>query len=243
MSERTDATTSLDEDAARAFLFAVMAVAFGYPSEENLMRLASSAADLEQALRTLGLESPGSLPEVLEDAAARHFDLQGLYNRLFVTGLAAPISETAYELDKSARRAAELADVQGFYRAFGLRIGAPVEPDHLVAELEFLSALTQKSRYFAERDEAAGFEVSAKAYRDFLEDHLGRWYGIFCERLEAATEDPFYRLFADLLRRLLDREITRLGLEPLRLSRYVSERPGPSSWCCGAGPGASAPSA
>ncbi|HFD16023.1 MAG TPA: hypothetical protein ENJ38_06950, partial [Rhodospirillales bacterium] len=126
MSERTDATTSLDEDAARAFLFAVMAVAFGYPSEENLMRLASSAADLEQALRTLGLESPGSLPEVLEDAAARHFDLQGLYNRLFVTGLAAPISETAYELDKSARRAAELADVQGFYRAFGLRIGAPV---------------------------------------------------------------------------------------------------------------------
>ncbi len=241
MSAFTAAPTSLDEDAARAFLLAAMAVAFAYPSEENLRRLAAAAADLERALQQLGIGTPEVLHGILLAAPERHFELQGLYNQLFVTGLSAPISETAYELDKSARRAVELADVQGFYRAFGLRIGAPVEPDHLVAELEFLSALMQKIRYFAQAGEESGFEVSAKAYRDFLEDHLGRWYEIFTDRLEAATEDPFYRLWGGLLRGFLDREIVRLGLSPLRLSRYVSERPGPSSWSCGAGPGGAAP--
>ena len=225
------------EDPARAFLWATLACAFTYPGEEMLARLRTAVEDLPAALAMLALgEAPGA-GEVVGAAKERIPELQGLYNRLFITALEVPLAETAYELDKAARKASELADIQGFYRAFGLRLGAPIEPDHLVAELEFLSLLAQKVRYFAATGDAAGYEVSEKAYRAFLEDHLGRWFEIFARRLREATEDPFYRLFGGLLERFVAAELARLDLRPQKLTRWVVQKPAASSWACGAGPG------
>jgi DMSO reductase family type II enzyme chaperone len=240
VSEAATAISGTREDAARAFLFATLAAGFSYPDRSTLERLASAAADVPEALRLLGVPVPDGIGELLASAPARQRELEGRYNALFVTGLAAPPTETAYELDKAARRAAELADVLGFYRAFGLGLAAPFEPDHLVVQLEFLSVLLQKIRHFAETGEEEGFAVCERAYRDFLADHPARWYSIFLERLRAADPGSFYGALADLLEELLKGEIGRLGLEPQRLERLVVEKPGPSSWACGAGPGAMA---
>lgn len=240
MTARPDAVSGTDQDSARAFLFALLAAGFSYPERGTLERVAEAAGEVPEALALLGSPVPAGLVEPLATAPARQRELEGRYNDLFVTGLAAPASETAYELDKTARRAAELADVLGFYRAFGLGLAAPLEPDHLVVELEFLSALLQKIRHFAENGEAEGFEVCSRAYRRFLEDHPARWYGIFLERLRGAQPGPFYGALADLLEEVLGGEVRRLGLEPQRLERVAVEKPGPSSWACGAGPGAAA---
>ncbi len=231
----------LEEAAARAFLLAWLARGFAYPREDRLVSLATSADDLGRVLAMLELEAEPEAAAILEGARGRLVELQGLYNRLFVTALEVPITETAYELDKTARRAAELADIQGFHRAFGLRVGAPVEPDHLVAELDFLSALMQKLAHLHERGDEEGLAVVEQAYRRFLEDHLGRWYEIFCERLEQATDEPYFRLMGRLLRGFLDAELRLLDLVPQRLTRYVSQPAAPSSWPCGAGPGARIP--
>ncbi len=243
MSEGTALPAEVErEEAARGLLWACLACAFSYPSGEMLERLEAAVPELERAAAILDLRLPEGLGRAIARARGRLGELQGLYNRLFVTGLQAPITETSYELDKTARRAAELADVLGFYRAFGIRLGAPLAPDHLVAELEFLSLLTQKSRYFAETGDEQGFEVAERAYRSFLEDHLGRWYEVFLDRLEAATEDPFYRALAALLRDWLGREVARLGVRPLKLTRLAPEPASASGWSCPAGPGAASAS-
>jgi len=232
------ASRTLEEATARAFLLAWLARAFAYPRADRVASLRAGAEDLARTLRLLELPAEPELPRVLEGAEGRLPELQGLYNRLFVTALEVPITETAYELDKTARRAAELADIQGFHRAFGLRVGAPLEPDHLVAELDFLSALMQKLVHFHDVGDEEGLAVVERAYRAFLEDHLGRWYEIFCDRLEQATEDPWYRIPARMLRAFLDAELRLLDLAPQRLTRYVGQPPSASTWPCGAGPGA-----
>lgn len=228
------------EDAARAFLLATLAAGFSWPDSASLERLATAAADVPAALALLGLPVPDGIEALFAAAPEQRRELERRYDALFVTGLAAPPRETAYELDKTARRAAELADVLGFYQAFGLGLAAPFEPDHLVVELEFLSVLLQKIRYFAETNDGEGFEVCEQAYRSFLSDHPARWYRIFVECLRAADPGPFYGVLGDLLEAMLDDEIRRLGIEPQRLERLVLEKPGPSSWACGAGPGAAA---
>lgn len=225
---------------ARAYLWAVLAQGFSYPRADRLALLAEGTGDLAIACDTLGLSGADEVIAAVAAAPPRLGVLQGLYNRLFVTGLEVPIAETSYELDKTARRAAELADIQGFHRAFGLRLGAPIEPDHLVAELDFLSALAQKIAHFEAAGAPDALEVVEHAYRAFLEDHLGRWYEIFCDRLEQATEDAFYRCLGRLLREWVEAELRRLDLAPMRLTRYMGDAAAASAWPCGAGPGAAA---
>ncbi|GBD41973.1 Chaperone protein TorD [bacterium HR39] len=226
----------------RAFLWAWLARAFSYPRADRLSELAQAAPEAVAVAGTLGVEADADLPERAAAAGARLGELQGLHNRLFVVGLEVPPRETAYELDRTARRSAELADVGAFYRAFGLRIGAPLEPDHLVVELEFLSVLAQKIAHFAEAgaEGEEGRAVCEEAYRAFLDDHVGRWIAAFCARLEEMCEDPFLRAAGRLLLALTEAEIARLGLDPQRLSWHGPDAAAASSWPCGAGPGAAA---
>jgi len=225
--------------AGRAFLWAWLARAFAYPREDRLIELAEAAGEAVEVARALNLPVDSDLPERARAACGRLGGLQALYNRLFVVGLEVPPRETAYELDRTARRAAELADVGAFYRAFGLRIGAPLEPDHLVVELEFLSVLAQKIVYFAEAG-GEGLEVCEGAYRAFLLDHPGRWLSAFCARLEEVCEDPLLRAAGRLLEALAEAEIARLDLTPQRLSWRGVDAAAASSWPCGANPGAAA---
>lgn len=85
-----------------------------------------------------------------------------------------------YEMEYGPRhvfgQAQELADLAGFYAAFGLRPAASGERvDHLACELEFTAVLTLKEAYaVASRlDEEA--LVAGQATASFLRDHLARW--------------------------------------------------------------------
>lgn len=233
--------TATEPEAARAFVCTYLAEAFGYPDSETLIGIRAGAADLAFALDALGIDGD---PRVLTERAAalekRLAELQGVHNALFATTLAAPASETAYELDKSVRRAVELADVEGFYRAFGVRIAEPVEPDGLVAELEFLGMLAHKGLHARLAGETEGAEVCDSAYRAFLTDHLGRWYRPFVERLNEATDEPYYLELARLLVAFLDAEVARLPARPETLSGRPVDPTQGATWPCGAGPGAGA---
>ena len=48
--------------------------------------------------------------------------------------------------------------------------------------------------------------------------HLGAWGGTFADRVEAATQDDFYRFSARLLRGFLLAECQLLGVEPAQAS-------------------------
>ncbi len=105
--------------------------------------------------------------------------------------------ECEYGRQVPLQQAHELADLAGFYRAFGLRPAGPASDraDHIACELEFFEFLSAKEAVaLAGRDQEM-LEVTRRAAKKFLRQHLGRFGIAFAQRLEeAAREDLFRRL-------------------------------------------------
>jgi TorA maturation chaperone TorD len=119
-----------------------------------------------------------------------------------------------------------MADVAGFYRAFGAEPSGPAaeRPDHAGCELEFLSFLAAK-RLAAEdagQDEHAA--VCREAEEAFLRDHLGRWFPTFCREVAEESDSYVYRLLAVTGERFVGAELARRGIAttPLRPRRRTA---------------------
>lgn len=131
---------------------------------------------------------------------------QDEFNRLFESHgqMLAPPYETEYIKDwpqHALIQSTILADIQGFYRAFGLEIGSHCAErcDHVRLELEFLHFLALKEAIAIDRGEKEHFDVVRNAQKKFLEDHAIRWPLRFADRLREQKALPFYQLITDLL--------------------------------------------
>jgi len=116
---------------------------------------------------------------------------------LFEGSVPCPVTETAYiRRDKGAI----LADITGFYHAFGFEPAALGEKaDHIAVELEFAAMLLVmwEQAVRAENTEAA--EVTEAALRSFTTDHIGEWVLAFCDRLRSTSALPLHEASAELL--------------------------------------------
>ncbi len=84
------------------------------------------------------------------------------------------------------------SEVQGIYRNAGLTINsADVMPDHIGAELSFLSVLLERMHSEPETryDNA---EIAGK----FLDEHLRKWVPEFARDMEEAADTPIYKSLA-----------------------------------------------
>ena len=145
-------------------------------------------------------------------------DLCDAYERIFEAsgGLCCSPNETDHVADspqEGLRRTYELADVAGFYRAFGVEVQPGTErADHVAAELEFMHLLAVKEVVTIDQSDAEErAEICREAARDFLRDHLGRFAPRLAERLEEASTEPFYAAAGQLLDRFVAGEAQRLG--------------------------------
>ena len=187
----------------RAKVYGFLSSAFLYPRE-------NWTEDVEHALdATQGL----GYPEL--HLAVEPMDLTQLQSEyLRAIGASGPLSyETEYGLDGSFRQSHELADISGFYRAFGFNVGGPVRerPDHLATELEFMHLLALKE-WHAPNEELA--EICVDAQRTFLADHLGQWIEAFAIRVAFEAKDNLYSELARFATGFVKEEVSRLGAEP-----------------------------
>lgn len=202
----------------RAQIYQFLADVFLYPDEDWTTDLPA----LDAALHDIGIDrSRENTPPVGRDA------LQAAHRHTF--GMVGSLCyETEYGLPHEFRQSQELADIAGFYRAFGFTVGGQVRerPDHLSVELEFMSILALKEAYAAERGIAEHSEVCIDAQRSFLQDHLGCWINLFVERIgQTASEGPYHTI-AGIAADMINADIARLGAHPQR--RNLAEvRPTP----------------
>jgi putative dimethyl sulfoxide reductase chaperone len=120
------------------------------------------------------------------------------YHRLFEGPIACPINETTYvRRDKGAI----LADICGFYRAFGFEPSPDVgeKPDHLRGELEFLAALFIMEARALEQGNDDHADITRQAIIRFASDHLTDWLASFCARLMQVTSLALYGRLAEVL--------------------------------------------
>lgn len=165
-------------------------------------------------------------------AAADPEELAGEHEALFGSAGACPPYEADYEADPF-RRTRQLADVAGFYRAFGAEAGGPAgeRPDHAGCELEFLAFLALRRADCLERGDPEGARACAEAEGAFLRDHAGRWLPSFFRDLARAAGGPFHRALAEAGARQVAADLARWGMEASFLPRRAPAAEGDEIRC------------
>lgn len=203
--------TPLDE--ARMAVYRVLSLAASDPLSERWSRLlepelreaAEAAAEFiagHDACRPdelAGGESPPSgfdLAGLFEFASVERQAACEEHQRVFglVQSKECPPSESDYcPQTFSVYRSQRMADVAGFYRAFGLQPSRdmPEAVDHVALELEFMAWLLAKRRHALKTQGAADDEraaVCAEAERAFFEEHLAWWLPAFAKALRIKAD-------------------------------------------------------
>jgi DMSO reductase family type II enzyme chaperone len=215
-----------EEALARSQLYAGLARAFRKPesppeeSEDSLapvlqrVAVAAAVALDAPALGRMADEVAESLELAEESDPSEEIRfLQALeieYNRLFVgpgRPEAAPY-ESVYRDPHGQVMGPATRDVVRHYREAGL---APASdhhdlPDHVAMELSFMAYLALEEST-AQGEEA---QIWLEKEQTFLQEHLGTWLPLFCQRVTAASRHPFYTALARLTSAFVDLDAQQL---------------------------------
>lgn len=244
-----DRQAEIDVALTRAVVYHALSIAFQRPTNQALHELGAGErfATVVGAMLAIDRHQPGSR---LAAAAARLVawevprveELQATFVRLFghtTRGLVCAC-ETEYGDDNNFHQPQQLADIAGYYLAFGLRpaLASDARADHVACECEFMDFLNRKEARLLTggADEDGTLEVTRSAARAFLREHLGRFGRAFASR--ALVEDPngFFGIFGAALLGMLDAESRRLRVAagPIELAvRPATEDDTPMA--CGTG--------
>ncbi|MDO8616041.1 MAG: molecular chaperone TorD family protein [Dehalococcoidia bacterium] len=152
---------------------------------------------------------------------------------------ACPPYETEYTGAHVFMSVQQLADVAGFYRAFGVRLanGFRERPDHVAAELEFMYLLTFKEARALSRGEEENAGICRRAQARFLEEHLGRWLAPFAGRVRKMGQGAGRSRLARLARDFVAEDARRLGVHPQAARTRARPEPAPELQCPAGGEG------
>ena len=213
---------SIEDALASGVLYRVLRVGFQPPEQSTFDSIFSADGKeaLKQAAAHLDPDGRGGLTEVIERLCAVPKpwaeELRQTYQRLFghtLRGRVCPY-ECEYGRHPLLQQAHRLADLGGFYKAFGLRPNGKQgeRVDHVVCELEFLEFLSVKEVVALELEELDGWRVTHQAARRFLREHLARFGRAFARNLRDEAPPGFYLVLAELCEVFLGVECERLGV-------------------------------
>ena len=211
---------ALDRALARAVVARMLRMGLGIPDPAPTGRRESQHAHraLGAAARLLQASDEGPLTD-----ASRAFlatpapdDPLVAQERLYghtLRGRVCPY-ECEYGHRALIQQAHELADLTGFYEAFGLKPSERYRerPDHVACELEFLEFLSSKEAYAIEANEVEMLEVTRQAMYRFLGEHLGRFGRAFSVSLQSADPTGYYGRLGQLCEAFLRIECEHLGV-------------------------------
>lgn len=204
----------------RSKIYRILSSSFLYPDEELLRFLKEDPLSGEVAT-IAGLYPPGIDPsDLMQEFGGVSFDLDSMvdeYVRFFSLKNGCPPYENEYyETNRYVYSTEPMADIAGFYRAFGMGIQGE-RPDHIGAELEFMHLAARKEAEAAWKGLREETELCASIQRKFLQDHLGRWMDAFSEALEEAGS-VLYHAIARFLARWVDLECRYLSASPEKMT-------------------------
>lgn len=195
-----------------------------------MLREEPAARVVELARGELPIENldPTSIWERLPSAAD---EFNQVYEQTFglVVSPACPPYETEYIPSKlSFQRSQALADVSGFYTAFGWMPSreTPERHDHLTLELEFMASLIAMERQAFESDHSDRVEhaeTCLAAQRRFVAEHLSWWTPAFARLLAREVAGGFYATAGEFLVALVACERALFNLPALEREAVPSQ--------------------
>ncbi len=207
---------------ASAVLYRMLALAFSNPEPELVRSVIRECGGLKIALARGAL--PAHFARTLKEVdrewrAVTTEQLTAEYSRLFLGAGLVPLREGGFgDGLRFAGQPVDIADVSGFYLAFGFVLPASTAspPDHLGTELEFMSLLHLKMALALQRGRSEHVHITRSAMAHFLKDHLGRWAEVFEAALAGIGAVPAYRAMGKLMARTVEADCASLGVRPLK---------------------------
>src|SRR3990172_7255867 len=202
----------------RSKVYKLLSYCFLYPSEELSEFLLGRAFmnEMKKALKG-AVRGPSctSLEFLMPRSSFSRELLMGEYVRFLTLKSKCPPYETEYRSEISPFPANEVADIAGFYRAFGMNF-VKDRPDFIGTELEFMHLVTLKEAGAAAEGDRRRVPLCISTQKKFLTEHLGRWVDGYEEAL-FAEESLVYRPVTSFIRRWIDLECKGLGLSPQKI--------------------------
>jgi TorA maturation chaperone TorD len=239
----TKATGNVADAAlARAVVYRMLSMGFQPPTEARLEEIgardgfrAVTAAlqylDVSAAARLESLAVPGA-----DTLSASFWRLFGHTTRGLICAC-----ETEYGPDNGFHQPQQLADIAGYYFAFGLHPVAATDTraDHIACECEFMDFLSRKQAHLLDHADAGAdvsetLEVTEIAERSFLREHLGRFGRAFAARVATEDGDGYFGALGRLLLAFVDAECARVGVEAGPVDLIVRpDEPDETPMACG----------
>ncbi|TKJ33800.1 MAG: hypothetical protein CEE38_19435 [Planctomycetes bacterium B3_Pla] len=192
---------------ARASVFNIFTALLCQP-EEDLIRN-------NEVFDTLGLALNNVNPECSEIAgrmqeAMKHSTAQKLlieYTRLFIgpfKSLVPPYSSLYFGSD--TLMSDETVWVVDFYRKAGLKFDQETKevPDHIAIETEFMYWLIHNEINALDAGDRDKSFSLWENQREFFDKHYKKWAPEFCERVATETNDEYFRVLAECLKRFIN---------------------------------------
>ena len=205
------------EAVARGGTYRLLSVAFLYPDGALVLGLKEGLSEMKAILPHLSDGEAAGLKEALTAISSQDLSLDALrdeYRQTFGHTISqeCPPYETQYGSAHLFQQAQGLADIAGFYRAFGLEVSdrAKERLDHIAVELEFMGFLAFKEAYALTHHGEEKASICREAQRKFLEEHLARWAPLFAKLLGRKAQEGFYRELASFLEAFITAECRSL---------------------------------
>lgn len=199
-------------------LYKIVSLGFAYPEAGNFAALREILAGSDSSLEGALSDHVRGVKKSLTENGVSLEDLQSEYLSIFDVGGKISPYESEYLREKISRKPFEIADIAGFYSAFGFamneEIGSREPVDHIAVETEFMAILAWKEEYARKNGQAENEEIVNEARGKFLSEHLARWGFFFCRQVKELEGAPFYKELAQLLEAVLQRECKRYALDP-----------------------------
>lgn len=224
----SDTQIATRQSGARSVCYHGLAVLFRHPDRQWFDAVRDGK--LFAALREIGDSSDcPSYPKILTrlesefaKCASSLQDLSIDYVRLFGAhgGVNCPPFATEFGSRHTFGKAQDLADITGFYAAFGVEMSKERvdRPDHISFLFEFLSFLALKQVGAAAEGNPEGLAVTGEAEEKFFCKHVIDWVPVFCDALATQARQGFYRELAALTKLFVEAEEKRLGVQIERVT-------------------------
>jgi TorA maturation chaperone TorD len=182
--------------ALRGGAYAVLARAFSYP-DDGVVQFLQGVSDPEVEDGN-GISS--QLCDLLRSArGATARQLQSAYAHL-LDPLSGPCPyEAEWGKLNDVGKAQLIADVMGFYRAFGVEPSGD-RPDHIAAELEFMYCLTLKEQHALRANRPESASLCRDAQKQFFSDHLMTWGDSLLDAMRNAGDQDLHPVYGHLAR-------------------------------------------
>ncbi|KKM71466.1 hypothetical protein LCGC14_1430360 [marine sediment metagenome] len=161
------------------YIYKILSLGLAYPEERNWATIDKHIMTVEGFLEDAISTRVDNFKKNLSKYQQKIEEIRADYLSIFDTGRKISPYETEYMSEKVSRKPFELADIAGFYAAFGFDVKEDIRNkealDHISIELEFMAILTWKAVYAREMKQDENLRIVQDARMKFFKEHLAKW--------------------------------------------------------------------